>query len=129
GARTPHLRQRYGSTRTVRDIDPRLRQWAASIRRGTWPEPGRRTAVVEPGHVGAPARTWPPKLRDTILAYPTMAAGPGSLFSDVPSYRQCEGTMGDLTGKVGIVTGASKALGWRSRRRWHIRGLPLQAIV
>ena len=40
-----------------------------------------------------------------------MAAGPGSLFSDVPSYRQCEGTMADLTGKVAIVTGASKALG------------------
>jgi len=130
-ARTPQLRQRYGSTRTVRDIDPRLRQWAASTWRGTWREPGRgrRTAVVEPGHVGAPARTWPPKLRDTILAYPTMAAGPGSLFSDVPSYRRCEATMAHLTGKVAIVTGASKGLGWRSRRRWNVRGPPLQSIV
>jgi len=35
---------------------------------------------VERQHVGAPARTSPPKLRDAILAYPTMAAGPGSLF-------------------------------------------------
>jgi len=74
-------------------------------------EPGRRTAVVERQHVGAPARTSPPKLRDAILAYPTMAAGPGSLFSDVPSYRQCEATMADPTGKVAIVTGASKGLG------------------
>ena len=40
-----------------------------------------------------------------------MAAGPGSPFSDVPSYRQCEATMADLTGKVAIVTGASKGLG------------------
>jgi hypothetical protein len=40
-----------------------------------------------------------------------MAAGPGSLFSDVPSYRQCEGTMADLTGKAAIVTGTSKAPG------------------
>ena len=37
--------------------------------------------------------------------------GSGSLFSDVPSYRQCEATMADLTGKVAIVTGASKGLG------------------
>jgi len=61
--------------------------------------------------VEAPARTSPPKLRDAILAYPTMAAGPGSLFSDVPSYRQCEATMADLTGRVAIATGASKGLG------------------
>ncbi len=47
--------------------------------------------------------------------YPTMAAGPGSLFSDVPSYRQCEATMGDLTGKVAIVTGASKGTGGKER--------------
>ena len=66
---------------------------------------------MERQHVGAPARTSPPNLRDAILAYPTMAAGPGSLFSDVPSYRQCEATMADLTGKVAIVTGASKGLG------------------
>ena len=66
---------------------------------------------MERQHVGAPARTSPPKLRDAILAYPTMAAGPGSLFSDVPSYRRCEATMADLTGKVAIVTGASKGLG------------------
>ena len=58
-----------------------------------------------------------------------MAAGPGSLFSDVPSYRQCEGTMGDLTGKVGIVTGASKALGVAIAKALARTGLPLQAIV
>ena len=40
-----------------------------------------------------------------------MAAGPGSLFSDVPSHRRCEATMADLTGKLAIVTGASKGLG------------------
>src|SRR5439155_20624566 len=103
------MRQRYGSTRTVRDIDPRQRQWAASTCRGTWREPGRRTAVVERQHVGAPARTSPPKLRDAILAYPTMAAGPGSLFSDVPSYRRCEATMADLSGgdRDGPVQGPS----------------------
>src|SRR5689334_1986414 len=83
------------STRTVRDIDPRQRQWAASTSRRTWREPGRRTAVVERRHVGAPARTSPPKLRDAILAYPTMVAGPGSLFSDVPSYQG-----GDRDGRV-----------------------------
>lgn len=70
-------------------------KWAANTWPGAWREPGRRTAVVERKHLGAPARTSPPKLRDAILAYPTMATGPGSRFSDVASYRQCETTMAD----------------------------------
>ena len=77
----------------------------------------------------APARTWPPKLHDTILAYPTMAAGPGSLFSDVSSYRQCEGAMADLTCKVAIVTGASKALAVAIAKALARTGPPLQSIV
>jgi hypothetical protein len=88
-----------------------------------------RTAVVERQHVGAPARTSPPKLRDAILAYSTMAAGPGSLFSDVPSYRQCEATMADLTGKVAIVTGASKGLGVAIAKALAHTGPSLQSIV
>ena len=84
-----------GSKHLARDM---ARAGAKDRRRGT---PARRGSC----------RTSPPKLRDAILAYPTMAAGPGSLFSDVPSYRQCEATMADLTGKVAIVTGASKGLG------------------
>jgi len=32
-----------------------------------------------------------------------MVAGSGSLFSDVPSYRRCEATTADLTGKAAIA--------------------------
>ena len=63
-----------------------------------------------------------------------MAAGPGSLFSDVPSYRQCEGTMGDLTGKVAIAkalarTGATAAgncaTGGKERNESYKTGLTI----
>ncbi len=84
---------------------------------------------MERQHVGAPARTSPPKLRDAILASPTMAAGPGSPFSDVPSYRRREATMADLTGKVAIVTKASKGLGVAIAKALARRAPPLQPIV
>src|SRR5438046_10735058 len=73
---------------------------------------------------GAPARTSPPKVRDAILAYPTTAAGLGSLFSDVPSYRRCEATTADLTGKMKIVViGGTGLIGSKTvpilRQRGH----------
>ena len=60
------------------------------------------------GHFGGDVRRSP-----DVLAFHD--GRPGSLFSDVPSYRRCEATMADLTGKVAIAkalarTGATAAV-------------------
>ena len=64
-----------------------------------------------------------PRLRDAILAHPTMAEGLGSLFANVPPHsrrgcsalpgqRQKEITMtSKLAGKIAVVTGGSAGIG------------------